>query len=429
MKMRKPKILMLGWEFPPSISGGLGVACYGLCKALAKECDIHLILPKAAPGIILPGVNIIDLSTLEIKEFFTKKELLSLTKVIKEEKVQFNISPYPSSPSNYTSEQTYKVEKERTTDIQQIKTGLKERDLYGLNTYEKIAYYSDIVVKVAGQIEFDVIHAHDWITFQAGIKLKEKFKKPFLIHIHSLNYDRLGPDEKGRVYDIEKKAMWLADRIIAVSNYTASIITDHYKIRRNKITVVHNGIDPVKAFKTDKKFPEKLVLFMGRITLQKGPEYFLETAYKVLQKYSNVRFAIAGAGDKLKQMIKDGAYREVGNKLHYTGFLERTEVHSLLSMTDVYCMPSLSEPFGLAAVEAVQFGIPVVITNRSGAAEVLSSALTADFWDTEKMSEMIVRLLTDNAFYTSKVKQGKKDLKHITWDISAEKVVKLYKDL
>ena len=420
---------MLGWEFPPAISGGLGVACYGLCKALSRTCDIHLILPRVDPEIVLPGVNIINLSTLEIKEYFTKKELLSLTKVIKEEKVNFNISPYPSTAGKIISEKTIQVEKELSIDIPQIKKGLQEDDLYGLNTYEKIVYYSDIVIKVAEQIEFDVIHAHDWITFQAGIKLKEKFQKPFIIHIHSLNYDRLGPEEKGKVYEIERNAMRLADRIIAVSNYTASIIVDHYKIKRNKIVVVHNGIDPVKPFKTGKNFPEKLVLFMGRITLQKGPEYFLETAYKVLQKYSNVRFAIAGTGDKLKQMLEDGNFSEVGNKLHFTGFLERPEVHSLLSMTDVYCMPSLSEPFGLTAVEAVQFGIPVVITNRSGAAEVLSSALTADFWDTEKMSEMIVKLLTNENYYDSVVRRGQKDLKKITWSKSAQQVVSLYREL
>jgi glycosyltransferase involved in cell wall biosynthesis len=283
-----------------------------------------------------------------------------------------------------------------------------------------------LVERISAELSFDIIHVHDWMTCQAGIKLKEKFKKPLILHIHSLNYDRFGPDRMDWIYDIEKKALLKADIIIPVSHYTGRIINEFYKIQKKKIFPVHNGVEKVKPFKSEKNFPEKLVLFMGRITMQKGPEYFLEAASKILHRCNNVRFAIAGEGDRLQKIIESGAYADIGSKIHFTGFLKKPEIHYILSITDVFCMPSVSEPFGLSALEAVQFGIPVVISKRSGAAEVLKGAFTVDFWDTEKMADLIIMLLTDKKLYKDSVEQGFKDLKNLTWENSAKNILQLY---
>ncbi len=279
---------------------------------------------------------------------------------------------------------------------------------------------------MASRINFDIIHAHDWMTFLAGIHLKDKLNKPLVLHVHSLNYDRIGPIYDGWIYQLEREALQKADLIIPVSNYTGRIIREHYGISTGRIVPIHNGIDPVKPFKTEKKFPEKLVLFLGRITLQKGPEYFLETAYRVIKKYPDVRFAIAGTGDKLRRLIEEGAYKEISHKLHFTGFIDRDKVYTLLSMSDVFCMPSLSEPFGLTALEAIQFGVPVVITQRSGAAEVLKSALLADFWDTELMANHIVELLKNKKLHAEKVREGKNEIKNLTWESAASKILDEY---
>jgi glycosyltransferase involved in cell wall biosynthesis len=216
----------------------------------------------------------------------------------------------------------------------------------------------------------------------------------------------LGPEKFDWIYKIEKKALLKADLIIPVSQYTGNIIHEFYKIPMGKIFPVHNGIEKVKPFKSEKNFPEKLILFLGRVTMQKGPEFFLEAATRILENNEKVRFVVAGKGDKLQEIIQSGAYAELGQKIHFTGFLNRSEVHYILSITDIFCMPSVSEPFGLTALEAAQFGIPVILSKRSGAAEVLSSALTVDFWDTEKIAELIQELLTDEKLYKACITQG-----------------------
>ena len=420
---------MLGWEFPPEISGGLGIASYCLCKALAPLTELTLVLPKADPEFKISKVNLIDLSKIKIEEVFEEDELKQFERVIKEKRIEFSFSPYPIKPlkREIVSDKLITVKKKsRTKSIKQVHTRFASSDLYGLNILDKVKYYAELVSKVAADLSFDIIHVHDWMTCPAGVMLKEKFKKPLILHIHSLNYDRLGPDSLDWIYDIEKKALRKADLIIPVSHYTGGIIHEFYKIPYKKIFPVHNGIEKVKRFRSEKKFPEKLILFMGRITMQKGPEYFLEAAYKITKKIDNVRFAIAGAGDKLKEIIESGSYGELGNKIHFTGFLKRQEVHYMLSIADVFCMPSVSEPFGLTALEAAQFGIPVVVSRQSGVAEVLQGALKVDFWDTEKMSELILDLLTNKKLYKDCVAQGFRDIKKLTWAETASKILGLY---
>ena len=420
---------MLGWEFPPEISGGLGIANYNLCKALAPMIDLTLILPRNDPELLLENVEIIDLSKLKIQEIFEKEELIEFEETVKERKIEFSFSPYPVKEEK-VSDKTIKVPKRvRTKKIVEIHNLFSTSDLYGLDLLDKVNYYEELVLRVASTLSFDIIHVHDWMTCQSGIRLKEEFKKPLILHIHSLNYDRLGPDKMGWIYQTEKKALRKSDIIIPVSQYTGNIIHEFYKIRNNKIFPVHNGVEKVNIYRSKKNFNEKLVLFMGRITMQKGPEYFLEAASQVLDKFSTVRFAVAGDGDKLQEIIEFGSYPELSGKIHFTGFLKRPEVHYMLSIADVFCMPSVSEPFGIAALEAAQFGIPMVISSRSGAAEVLSGALTVDFWDTKKMADLIIELLTNRKLYRKCVAQGHKDLKELTWENSAQKVVAIYNRL
>jgi glycosyltransferase involved in cell wall biosynthesis len=275
--------------------------------------------------------------------------------------------------------------------------------------------------------EFDVIHAHDWMTMIAGMEIKARTGKPLVVHVHSLEYDRSGEDSRGWVYQVEKKGMESADVLMPVSEYTAKIIEEHYKIDKNKISTVHNGIRKVTPFRSEPKFPEKIVLFVGRLTRQKGPEHFLDIASKVIEKEKNVRFIMAGTGDYYRQLLEKSAYRELSDRFHLTGFLNSEKLNNLLSMSDVYCMPSVSEPFGLSAVEAVQFGVPCVISKQSGVAEVLNGSLKFDFWDITKASDYIINLLSDNTLRDRVVSDGQRDLQHISWDISAEKVINAYR--
>jgi hypothetical protein len=427
--MRKPRVLMLGWEFPPEISGGLGIANFNLCKALAPLTDLTLILPKTDPDLKIPNVKIIDLSRIKLQDHFEKVELKEFEKVIQEKKIEFNISPYPT----YRKKTQDKITKERiptkTRGIIEVHNQFSRSDLYGVDVFEKVNYYTEIVKRIADDLSYDIIHVHDWMTCTAGITLKELSGCPLVLHIHSLNYDRVGPEKVDWIYKLEKESLQKADMIIPVSKYTGDIIREFYKISGKKIFPVHNGIEKVKPFKSEKNFPEKLILFLGRVTMQKGPEFFLEAAKKIMENNEEVRFVIAGKGDKLQEIIESGAYAELRHKIHFTGFLNRSEVQYILSITDVFCMPSVSEPFGLTALEAAQFGIPVVLSKRSGAAEVLNSALTVDFWDTEKMAGLITKLLSDKNLYKACVAQGYRDLKRLSWTESARKIKALYAKL
>jgi glycosyltransferase involved in cell wall biosynthesis len=264
------------------------------------------------------------------------------------------------------------------------------------------------------------------MTFPAAIALKEMTGKPLVVHIHSLTYDRIGPGDQGWVFRVEKEALSMADLILPVSHYTGEIIHEHYGIAKNKIWPVHNGARRIKTFRRDKKFPEKMILFLGRITFQKGPEYFLAMAQLIIEQFRNVRFVIAGDGDRFSRLVEDSAFRELGSKIHFTGFVDRPKVHELFAMADAFVMPSVSEPFGLAALEAAQFGVPVILSRRSGAAEVLKGAVVADYWDIEKMVRSIVKILSDEKYRQSIIRRQRDDLKQVTWNHTALRIKEAY---
>jgi glycogen(starch) synthase len=376
LKMKRLRVLKLGWEFPPHIHGGLGVACHGLSQALAKQVDLTILVPDSP-------------------QHERKSAYGNLPRI-------YGV-PIPLNP--------YQIEA----------TGL-----YGPDLHRKVIEFSTAAVDLAARHSFDIIHAHDWMTFSAGVELKKLTGKPLVVHVHSLQNDRAGADARDWIFDLEKHGMEQSDMVIPVSHYTGMIISTHYGIPSQKIHPIHNGVEPVNAFKTKKPSSEKLVLFLGRITAQKGPETFLEIASRVIETNPEVRFVIAGAGDKLQTLMEQCDSRGLGAHVHFTGFVNRQRIHKLFSMTDVYCMPSVSEPFGLSALEAAQFGIPAVISQQSGVAEILKGALKADCRDVKQMASHITDLLTNDDLRARVITQTKRDIAASTWENSAARVIGVY---
>lgn len=423
--MRRTKVLMLGWEFPPLINGGLGVACLGMAKSLSRDVDLSIILPKTDPNFIVDNVDLIGLNNLQVEDLQMEDIQVNYREFSDVEYIDADFLPYQVNESSEINILGSVVERFSKTTQQDL-DAFKVDDLYGEDVVSKVIQFSKIATRIALTKDFDIIHAHDWMTFLAGVEIKKATGKPLALHVHSLNYDRVGPDGRGWVYDLEKYGLEQADIIMPVSHYTGSIVQSHYGIDPSKIQAVHNGVEPVKVYNVKPAFPEKLVLFLGRVTVQKGPEFFLDIASEVFKKNNKVRFVMAGTGDKLKRLIESGAYKHIGDKFHFTGFLNKEKVHRLLAMADVYCMPSVSEPFGLSALEAAQFGIPAVISKQSGVAEVLHGALKADYWDTELMATQINDLITDDKIRDQVIADGFEDLKNLSWDVAADKIVSIF---
>ena len=426
--MRRIKVLELGWEFPPLINGGLGVACMGISKALAKKVDLSVIVPKADPSAVYDGFSLTGINNLRYAEVESVSEGYSYNSFSLVSKAPVNLDPYAhveGTPGSvvFTKEGKLLFSHVSRADLE-LFTG--KEDLYAGDLARKVIEFSKICAVLARQYDFDVVHAHDWMTYLAGVEVKKATGKPLVVHLHASQFDRAGADARGWIYDIEKYGMEQADAVMPVSKYTGTVAAGHYGINPDKIFPVHNGADPVKVFHSKKKFPEKLVLFLGRLTAQKGPEFFLQIAAKVLEQTDDVRFVMAGTGEKLRQLIETGAFHGVGDKFHFTGFLNKQKVNELLSMTDVYCMPSVSEPFGLSALEAAQFNIPAVISKQSGVAEVTKGALKADFWDVNMMAKHIIDLTTDEELYKKVAEESAQDIKNSSWETAADKMIRVY---
>ncbi len=426
--MRRIKVLELGWEFPPLINGGLGVACMGISRALARKVDLSVIVPKASPNAVYDGFTLTGLNNLRYQQMETLEEGYTYESFSVVGKAPVNLDPYASvegTPGNitFTKEGKLLFSKVHKADLD-LFTG--KEDLYAGDLARKVIEFSKICAVMARSYDFDIVHAHDWMTYLAGVEVKKATGKPLVVHLHASQFDRAGADARGWIYDIEKYGMEQADAVIPVSKYTGTVAAGHYGIDPAKIFPVHNGADPVQVFHRKKQFPEKLVLFLGRLTAQKGPEFFLQIAAKVLEQTDNVRFVMAGTGEKLRQLIETGAFHGVGDKFHFTGFLNKQKVNELLSMTDVYCMPSVSEPFGLSALEAAQFNIPAVISKQSGVAEVMKGALKADFWDVTKMAEHIINLIPDDDLNKQVCEHRAQDIRNSSWETAADKMIRVY---
>ena len=367
-------ILMLGWEFPPHIAGGLGVACEGLAKALSENTELSLFLPGIGNSYVNNSIRIIPTG-------------------------DFNHSPA----------------------LQPYLDANPAKNVYLGDFKNRVANYARDSLEASMKVPFDIIHAHDWMTALAGLKIKKISGKPLVFHVHSLGYDRAGPDENRWIHEIEKQIIQAADLVIAVSQYTRKICIDHYAANPAKTVVVHNGISPVRAYRSPKPFPQQLVIFLGRMTSQKGPMQFLEIARKVLDHNPKVRFAMAGTGDQLDALMATSVRFGIADRCHFTGFLDREKIHDLFSMADVYCMPSVSEPFGLSALEASQFGVPSIISKQSGVAEILPGAITVDPFDTKEMALGILKQL--------KAGRDEKDLPIRSWEDAASEILDQYKIL
>lgn len=418
------KVLMFGWEFPPFISGGLGTACYGIAKSLSeKSVNVVFVLPtKKSDSRTFISSNLTVLGADEIplynyNEMVAKLTLLGIP--LKE-----GISPY------YTSPEFLSASRKADRLLSALPGGLLSfSGNYGKNLMAEVIAFSIAAESLCLLENFDVIHVHDWLTMLAGVRAKEISKKPLVVHVHATEFDRSGENVNQVVYNIERYGLERADRIIAVSYYTKMIICEKYGIAPEKISVVHNAVSKHKQFERyhiQKNISEKIVLFLGRITMQKGPDYFLEAANLVLQKIPDVRFVMAGSGDMLPRMITRMAELRLTDRFHFTGFLRGPDVERMYAQSDVYVMPSVSEPFGLTAFEALVYDVPVIISRQSGAREILSSAVTVDFWDIQKLAANIIAILDNPEYARYIVERCRGELQSIEWKNAAERIIIVY---
>jgi len=421
------KVLMFGWEFPPHISGGLGTACFGLTKGLAKHnTDILFVVPKAYGDESEEAVRILNASdvTIEIKD----EAVLNFWDKITYMEIGSNLIPYVGAEefTRMVEEESERTEKH---EGETLMTRFEFSGKYGTNLMEEVSRYAMVASVLAKKYDYDLIHAHDWLTYSAGVAAKYATGKPLVVHMHATEFDRSGENVNPDVFRIEQFGMREADYVIAVSNLTRNTVIERYGIDPNKVITVHNAVEPAdKSSFSDvhAAVQEKIVTFLGRITYQKGPEYFVEAARLILEKDPNVRFVMAGSGDMLNKMIQQVARLRLGSRFHFTGFLRGENVDRMYAMSDVYVMPSVSEPFGIAPLEAIRNNAPVVISKQSGVAEILTHALKVDFWDTEALADGIYGLLNYKAMNKMFYRYGKAEVDNLKWENAALKVLDVY---
>lgn len=395
---------MFGWEFPPHNSGGLGTACKGLTKGLSgRDVEVTFVLPKK-----------VDLD-VDFVKFVYGDDGVGKSR-------QYYIN---SLLQAYSTEESY--------DDRLSLDDLKKRGIYGLNLVDEVERYGEIGGIIACQEDFDIIHAHDWLTAKAGMAAKRASGKSLILHIHATEFDRSGNNGVNkRVYEIEKQGMQEADAVVAVSNWTKKTIVKHYGIPAEKVHVVHNAIefeDYALEQVHELSKSKKIVLFLGRITLQKGPDYFIHAAKKVLEHYPNVVFVFSGSGDMEKAMIRLASDLGIADKFIFTGFLRGKDVAKAYRMADLYVMPSVSEPFGLTPLESMKCGTPALISHQSGVSEVLTHCLKTDFWDTDDIANKIVSVLKHNELYKCLRENGSREVDKFNWDKPAERCIDIYDKL
>ncbi|CDA93037.1 glycosyltransferase [Bacteroides sp. CAG:709] len=427
------RVLMFGWEFPPHIAGGLGTACYGIVKGLAHNgVQTMFVMPSASGDEDRSAADIINASEIpvEVSSTMNVDDFL--------DKVQFvhigtNMVPY-LDPAEFHS----LVEEDRKRQVRDFSIHYgqtyKFSGKYGSNLMEEVARYAMVggTIAMTHKGEFDVIHAHDWLTYMAGIAAKRLSGKPLVVHVHATSFDRSSDNNiDTRVYDIEKRGMEAADRVITVSDLTRNIVITKYGIDPSKVVTVHNAVDfsGRSEIQVERGVKEKVVTFLGRITFQKGPEYFIEAAAKVLKKCKNVRFVMAGSGDMMNRSIRQVARLGISDRFHFTGFLRGAEVQKMFALSEVYVMPSVSEPFGISPLEAMRSGVPSVISRQSGAAEVLKYAFKVDFWDVDAMADEIYALLQYPALADFASKYGYDEVNTLKWNNAAAKIKSVYESV
>jgi glycogen(starch) synthase len=402
---------MFGWEFPPFNSGGLGVACLGLTRALSSRgVDVTFVMPKKLP-VESTFTKILFADSVE----YSTAELDG--KSVRTIGIPSTITPYASRSG--------KVRLGNGTVI--------DVDIYGDDLLTQVLRYSLQAGEIAKTEECDVIYAHDWLSFGAGIEAKRITGKPLIAHVHATEIDRCGGIESINpvVFNLERDGMNAADRIIAVSELTKNIIVKYYGIDPNKITVVYNGIDDttmpkalpgIASLRALKASGYSIILFLGRITLQKGPDYFINAAARVIQQNKKVIFVISGSGDMEHSVMEMSAELGIGQNVLFTGFLQGDDRTMAYAVADLFVMPSVSEPFGITPLEAMRLGTPVLISKQSGVSEVVFHALKVDFWDTEEMANQILAIIQHPILHSTLSDYAQKEALSITWDRAAQNV-------
>lgn len=428
------RVLMFGWEFPPHIAGGLGTACYGMTRGLARnDVEVIFVMPKASGDEDQRFVKVVNASDVEAlykgDVAAGADDIMSKMSFIH---IDSNMVPY-LSPEDY---ETYREEYLRTGrrtwevpgDVWSQRYTFSGK--YGTNLMEEVARYAIVAAQVAKDLEgqFDVIHAHDWLTYFAGIAAKRVSGKPLVVHMHATEFDRSGENINTQTYAIERAGMHAADMVIAVSNLTRNIVVNRYGVEPDKVVTVHNA---VRFAEKDTELPErgvddKIVTFLGRITYQKGPDYFVEAAAKVLKRVPNVRFVMAGSGDMMNHVIRRVAALGIADRFHFTGFLRGDDVQTMFQLSDVYVMPSVSEPFGISPLEAMRSNVPVIISKQSGVAEVLDYAVKVDYWDVDAMADAIYGLITYPALSKMFSSRGLQEVTGLKWNNAAAKIKRVY---
>lgn len=412
---------MFGWEFPPHILGGLGTASYGLTKGMAENgnMDISFVIPKPHGDEDKSFARIIGACDTPIAWRDTDWDYVnSRIGNVMDPQLYFDLRDHIYADFNYMN----------VNDLGCIDFSGRYPD----NLLEEINNYSIVAGVIARTVDFDIIHSHDWLTYPAGIHAKQVTGKPLVIHVHATDFDRSRGNVNPTVFGIERDGMLNADHIITVSNLTRRTVIEKYGIDPAKVTTVHNAVEPLSEELKNIQVPkskEKVVTFLGRITMQKGPEYFIEAAAKVLQKVHNVRFVMAGSGDMMEKMINLAAQKDIADRFHFPGFQKGKQVYEMLKASDVYIMPSVSEPFGISPLEAMQMGVPSIISEQSGCAEILNHVIKTDYWDIDAMADAIYSIITYPAMYKQLHDEGLTEVNGIQWIKAGKKVIDIYNNL
>ncbi|WP_143306437.1 glycosyltransferase family 4 protein [Chitinophaga vietnamensis] len=423
------KVLMFGWEFPPHISGGLGTACHGITSGLtASGVEVLFVVPKAhgneytekikllsagdIPVPVVPGANISPALT-----FF---------------EVNCPIVPY-LSPDEFAKHGAIAAEQAAGAETEAGAPAVRYAFSggYGKNLMKEVWQYALAAAEIAAHHHFDVIHAHDWLSFPAGIMAREISGKPLVVHVHATEFDRAGDRINMQVYETERQGMLQADEVIAVSELTRQTIVHKYFIDPKKVTTIHNAVSaatppPVTAVSP---FREKVITFIGRITWQKGPASFIEAAARILKKDKGFRFIMAGSGDLLPSMLEMAARLRISSRMHFTGFLSGPQRDHLFARSHVLVMPSVSEPFGIVPLEAIKAGLPVIVSKQSGVQEVLQYALKVDWWNIDAIANAIYGLARYSGLSGLLARESGKEVAALRWEKQAQLIKQLYRKL
>lgn len=425
------RVFMIGWEYPPQITGGLAVACEGIAASLGRRGNhVRFMIPRLSGGEP-PHRNVDLIDAGSRVELYSDEELRLLHELAVKDMAQARtFSAYGSTEFRNLTVQTH----ESIEHADQLRRAYSRetpllRGGYGDWMYQEIERYARACYFLSEKFPVDLIHAHDWMTYPAGLAAHVATGRPLFVHVHATEFDRSGDKVNQYVYDLERHTFHRATGIITVSNYTKTILIERYGVPGHKIFPVHNAVDfqfPSNILQRQKKIRDHIVLFLGRITFQKGPDYFVRAARIVLEQMQNVRFVMAGTGDMYSRMIEFAADMGIGKYFHYTGFLGREQVKRLYSMSDLYVMPSVSEPFGISPLEAMMHGVPAIVSRQSGVSEVIENCIKVDFWNVEELAENILKVLRDQELKTNLQEEGHREVRAISWDSTAEKLEQIY---